>query len=124
MVMMTFKRQITLMAGMALLFLLPAGCMSVGTVDSSTLRGLAIKYVRVPLTEDLSETPVSFRHCEGKIVQVKEPVSGYGIYARWSSNAILDIARRCGMERVYFADLEIFNFFGIWKHEKVYIYGE
>jgi len=57
-------------------------------------------------------------------LMVKEPFSGYGIYAEVKSNAIGDIANRNGLAKVYFAVKETFNILGIWKTETVYVYGE
>ena len=84
----------------------------------------AFIHIKVPLTKDLVKSPVIEIHNEGKVVQVKEPFSGSGFYAKWDSNAIGDIAQRYGMKEVYFADMEIFSVLGIWTHRKVYVYGE
>lgn len=42
----------------------------------------------------------------------------------WSSNAIGDIARKHGMEEVYFADMEIFSIFSVWTQRTVHLYGK
>lgn len=76
------------------------------------------------MSEDLVNSPVIVVHTGGKIIQVKEPVSGYGFYAQWNSNAIGDIAQRYGLKEVYFADIEIFSILGIWTHKKVHVYGK
>ena len=33
-------------------------------------------------------------------------------------------AKKHGLSKVYFADIEIFDVLGIWHHEKLHIYGE
>ena len=89
------------------------------------LRGLIYTHVRLPLTPNLDRTPFpSPVPSSGKIIQVKEPFSGYGIYARVNSNAIGDIARKHGVDTVYFADQEIFSLLGIWKTTQVHVYGK
>ena len=128
---MSFKRKI-FFAGFLLFLHFPTGCSSVRGVGSRALTtsipGIpflpAFVRIKVPLSGDLVNTPVIEIHSEGKVVQVKEPFSGSGFYARWDSNAIGDIAQSYGLKKVYFADMEIFSILGIWRHEKVLIYGE
>jgi len=91
---------------------------------SAPLVGLIYTHVRLPLTANLEKTPFpAGTPASGKIIQVKEPFSGYGIYARVNSNAIGDIARQHGVDTVYFADQEIFSLLGIWKTTQVHVYG-
>jgi hypothetical protein len=126
---MSIRKKIVLAALVFLHFL--TGCMGVGGVGNSSLTrtpGIPLPrlfvHIKLPLSEDLVSSPVIVIHSGGKIVQVKEPLSGYGLYARWDSNAIGDIAQSNGLKKVYFADVEIFSILGIWRQEKVYIYGE
>ena len=100
------------------------GCLAVGRVDSSILRGKIFTHVRIPYTIDLHNTPVTDIPSDGKIIRIKEPVSGYGFYTELNSNAIGEIAKKHGISKVYFADLEIFSVLGVWRHEKLHIYGE
>ena len=90
----------------------------------SLLTGMVFTHIRVPYTTDLHSTPVTDIHSNGMIIRIEEPVSGYGLYTEFNSNAIGDIAKKHGLSKVYFADLETFNILGIWKHEKLHIYGE
>ena len=77
-----------------------------------------------PFKTDLLNTPVKDTQASGIIIHIQEPVSGYGLYTEFNSNAIGDIAKKHGLTKVYFADLEIFNVLGIWTHERLHIYGE
>jgi len=95
-----------------------AGC------GSNSLQGIVFAHIRIPLTKNLDNTSVTSIHAGEMIIKIKEPVSDYGFYAKLKSNAIGDIAKRNGFEKVYFADLEIFNILGIWTSQKVHIYGE
>ena len=105
-------------AALCLLMPLLSGC------GSAPLVGLIYTHVRLPLTANLERTPFpSTQPSSGRIIQVKEPFSGYGIYARVNSNAIGDIARKHGVDTVYFADQEIFSLLGIWKTTQVHVYG-
>ncbi|MEA3343802.1 MAG: hypothetical protein U9Q92_06580 [archaeon] len=120
---MTLKKNIFL-AGMLLLLPLIGGCLAVGGVNNSILRGRIFKNVRIPYTTDLHNTSVTDIHGSGKIIHIEEPVSGYGFYTELNSNAIGDIAKKHGLTKVYFADIEIFSILGVWGHEKLHIYGE
>ena len=106
--------------GICLLALGAAGC-----GGGSPLKGLIYTHVKLPLTPNLNRTPFPLSApVSGRIIQVKEPFSGYGIYARVNSNAIGDIARKHGINTVYFADQEIFSLLGIWKTTHVHVYGQ
>ena len=41
-----------------------------------------------------------------------------------NSNALGDIARRHGVDPLYFADREVFSILGIWKTNRVFLYGD
>jgi hypothetical protein len=99
-----------------------AGLSGCGT---GPLVGLVYTNVKLPLTLDLKSTPMP-AHLPGsdRIIEIKEPFSGLGIYARVSSNAIGDIARQNGVDPLYFADQEVFSILGIWKTQRVFLYGE
>ena len=93
-------------------------------MGSDSLKGYVFKFVRVPLTINLDNTPVTIFQSNGKIIKIEEPFSSYGFYAEFNSNAIGDIAKKHGLNKVYFADLEIFSILGIFKYNEVHIYGE
>jgi len=87
--------------------------------------GWIYTHVRFPLTENLDRTPVpTGAPPSGRVLEVKEPFSGFGIYARVDSNAIGDIARENGMHTLYFADQEIFSILGVWTTTRTVLYGE
>ena len=48
--------------------------------------GCAYVNVRTPYDTDLNRTPTAVGTGEGKIIRIKEPFSGYGIYAEFNSN--------------------------------------
>jgi hypothetical protein len=89
------------------------------------LIGLAYTNVRLPLTRDLHETPVPVgQPPSSQIVEVREPVSGFGFYARVNTNAIGDIANENDIDPLYFADQQIFSILGIWNSVRVHVYGQ
>jgi len=88
------------------------------------LVGLVYTKVKMPLSRDLNTSPLKENAGIGRVIKIKEPVSGYGIYAELNSNAIGEIAKKHGISKVYFADRELFSVLGIWTTEKVIIYGE
>jgi hypothetical protein len=88
------------------------------------LAGLVYTNVRQPLTLDLKATPVPERPPDSdRIIEIREPFSGLGVHARVSSNAIGDIAWQNGVDPLYFADQEVFSILGIWKTQRVFLYG-
>lgn len=89
------------------------------------LVGLVYTNIKQPLTLDLKATPLPVRPPDSdRIIEIREPFSGLGMYTRVSSNAIGDIARQNGVDPLYFADQEIFSILGIWKTTRVFLYGE
>lgn len=100
-----------------------SGCAS-GIDTPPHLRGYVFKYTTVPYTADLHDTPVSDSTGEGLGIRLKEPFSGYGVSAEYDANAIGDIARKHGMETIYFADREEFKILGVFRQRRLHIYGE
>jgi hypothetical protein len=81
--------------------------------------------VKLPLTVDLKATLLPERPPDSdRIIEIREPFTGLGMYTRVSSNALGDIARQNGMDPLYFADQEVFSILGIWKTQRVFLYGE
>lgn len=97
------------------------GLMGCGT---GPLVGLIYTKVKMPLSRDLNASLLKENEGTGKVIKIKEPISGYGIYAELNSNAIGEIAKKHGIGTVYFADQERFSVLGIWTTTKVIIYGE
>ena len=107
--------------------LLMAAALALGLTACGTgpLVGLVYTNVKLPLTRDLHATPVPTAPPRSKgVIESKEPITGLGLYARVNSNAIGDIARQNGIDRLYFADQEVFSILGIWKTHRVILYGE
>lgn len=107
--------------------LLLAAALALGLTACGTgpLVGLVYTDVRLPLTRDLHATPVPSGPPKSKqVIEIKEPITGLGLYARVNSNAIGDIARQNHLKRLYFADQEVFSILGIWKTHRVILYGE
>ena len=88
------------------------------------LVGLIYTKVKMPLSRDLDVSPFKYNDGTGKVVRIREPISGYGIYAELNSNAIGEIAQKHGISTVYFADQQLFSVLGIWSSTEVIIYGE
>lgn len=89
------------------------------------LVGLVYTKVRLPLTRDLHATPLpGNRPYSDRVIEIKEPFTGIGLYTRVSVNAIGEIARQNDVDPLYFADQEIFSVLGIWKTHRVFLYGD
>jgi hypothetical protein len=104
--------------------LLSTGCGAVVKNGHAVLAGAVYTRIKFPLTTDLDQTPAAVDAGNGKIVRIKEPFSGYGIYAEFNSNAIGEIAKRHGLKTVYYADIERLSILGIWRHDEVIVCGE
>jgi hypothetical protein len=115
----TIVRRLALGLGLAAAVLTVAAC--------SNLRPFGLIYTdtRYPLTKNLHNTPMPANTpSNGRTLEIKEPITGLGLYARVDSNAIGDIARQNGMQTLYFADQETFSILGIWTTVKTILYGE
>lgn len=115
------KRPLWILATAALSLSLLAGCSIIG---NGVPAGFLFTYARIPYTHDLNNTAMTDFEADGRVVRIKEPLTGYGIYTELNTNAIGDIAARHGIHEVYFADLEILSILGIFNHNKLYIYGK
>jgi hypothetical protein len=94
----------------AALLLLLNGCVT----------GLIYTHVVEPLDLNARETSIVPESQAGDIKQMQYSI----VDVRWDSNAIGDIAKREGIETVYFADMETFSLvLGIWRQRTVHIYG-
>jgi hypothetical protein len=101
-----------------LLCAVAAGC------SGLPVTGLIYTNVKAPLTRNLDATPMPpHPPQDGRVIEIREPVTGLGISAKIQSNAIGDIAKTCGLKTVYFADQEVFSLLGIWTTQKAIIYG-
>jgi hypothetical protein len=111
-------RSVLLMLTIVLVF----GLSACGT---GPLVGLVYTNVKLPLTRDLHATPLPTTPPRSdRVIEIKEPISGLGLYARVNSNAIGEIARQNGIKTLYFADQEVFSILGVWKTHRVILYGQ
>ncbi|MDL2268985.1 TRL-like family protein [Desulfosarcina sp. OttesenSCG-928-A07] len=89
------------------------------------LVGILYTNVHMPLTQDLDETPAAMRApCTSRVIEIREPISGAGLYAKVNTNAIGEIARENGITELHFADQQVRSILGIWKTNRVYLYGD
>ena len=110
------SRHLFFAALLILLTLSMSGC--------APLSGIIYTHTFTPYTQDLHNTPFSETKAGDHVVKIKEPFSGLGLYAEFDSNAIGDIARKYGLTRVHFADLETFSVLGFWTESNIIVYGE
>ncbi|MBI5064127.1 MAG: hypothetical protein HZB87_11875 [Desulfatitalea sp.] len=88
-------------------------------------RGILYTNMRLPLTRNLHDSPAPAEvPNSGRTLEIKEPISGVGLYVQVDSNAIGDIARQNGMQTLYFADRQYFSILGIWTTDKTILYGQ
>jgi hypothetical protein len=98
------------------LSLLLAGC-SNGVLFSSGLYSHTVE----PLTFNRNPTEVerSLQQANGDISHIQ-----FRVAVVWGTNGIGDVARKNGIETVYYADIEKLRvLFGIWQEDIVHVYG-
>ena len=101
--------------GLALSLLL-AGC-SNGVLFGSGLYAHTVE----PLTFNRNATEIdrSMLHANGDINHIQ-----FRLSILWGTNGIGDVARKNGIETVYYADIEKLRvLFGIWQEDIVHVYG-
>jgi PBP1b-binding outer membrane lipoprotein LpoB len=93
---------------LALLF---SGCVYIHTVE--------------PLTLNMDRTPMTSVEKEGSLKLISfPPLSGAYQLVAWDSAAIGDVAKKQGMQEVYFADLETLSILRIWNRYTIHVYGK
>ena len=127
--MRTVRYTLLLLAGVSL-----SACMinfagSAGPVstDSDSSRGVGLLYtnVVVPLDVNMNETPIGKRKGRSELTRVVEPLTGAQVSVEIDSIAIADAARKAGLTKVYYADIQIKEIlFGIFQQRTVLVYGE
>lgn len=95
-----------------------AACLFVG-LSSCSAPGVIFTRITEPLDLDFDETPIhpsegqaNIKHLQYNQVQVQ-----------WDSNAIGDIAKQAGFQKIYYADLETLSVLGLWNQYTVHVYG-
>ncbi len=103
------KRTIEVIVLVAAVLIMPA-C-SVGLIYTHTYR---------PLTLDMNHTEIIPSSQIGDIKHIQ--FSWVGV--AWDSDAIGDIAKKHGVNTIYFADLETLSVLTIWNQYTVHVYGK
>lgn len=96
-----------------------AGCSMAGP-------GRLYTRVTLPYSRDFNSTPVGAKQYVLKATHhLREPVSGYGVTVEWSADQIQAAARRAGISRINYVDLQTTSFvLGIYTRQKLIIYGD
>jgi len=81
--------------------------------------GIIYTHTREPLSLDMRPTKVVQTEKTGDIKHIQ--VNWIGV--AWDSAAFGDIAKKNGMNELYFADLEKLKVLGIWNQYTVHLYG-
>ena len=105
---MVFGKKLTGCACLAaVIALVSTGCGAVVKNGHAVLIGAVYTRVKFPLTTDLNQTPAAIDIGSGKIVRIMEPLSSYGIYAEFNSNAIGEIAKKIKGERFVYPSVDL-----------------
>lgn len=79
----------------------------------------------MPYTLDMNRTSAGSRRITIDEYRIREPVSGYGIYALWQNRDVQAAAKQANMSRIHYADRRIFSILGgIYRKRSLIIYGE
>jgi hypothetical protein len=85
---------------------------------SLTLTGCIYSHTIEPLMTDYQSTPVGDGHSSGDVKTVTFYVS-----VEWDKNGIGAIAKKHGIEEIYYADIEETRVLSFWQQRKVHVYG-
>ena len=100
-----------------------AACIALTACLQGCLYGGAIyQDTTTPFDVNLNNTDVHKEHETGETKRLIIPLAFIAL--TWDSNAIGDIAKKSGMQRVFYADKRVLNILGIWRQEFVTIYGK
>jgi hypothetical protein len=94
---------------------------------SACMTGLIYTHTYEPLTTNFDHTPVQLDRADeadGDVKHVRVPLSEVDLDVLWNSNAIGDVAKREGLERVDYADLETLKVLTVWNTYTVHVYGK
>ena len=105
-----------------------AGRAAIGAVALTTLifassgcvSGLLYTHTITPLTTNFDATPVV------DTMAGKSDIKHFRYYLidlQWHSNAIGDVAKAYGFDRLFYADLETLTILGFWTQKWVHLYG-
>lgn len=88
-------------------------------------RGRVYTRVVEPYTKDFHETPVGDKTCRVSEHLVKEPVSGAGVSASWTTRAIAEAACREGITNLYYVDVETLSILNsLYRRRTLILYGD
>lgn len=82
------------------------------------LSGCIYAHTVAPLTADFTGTPAGNGSSSGEIKTVTFYVS-----VEWDKNGIGTIAKKHGIEEIYYADIETVSVFRYWTQKRVHVYG-
>ncbi len=87
--------------------------------------GLIYTHTITPLTTNFNNTPREVAWDDGEIKHLHVFIPNMvNVDVLWDSNAIGEIAKQNGFDKVYFADREDLSFLlGIWTRHIVHVYG-
>ena len=104
---------------------LPALIFPVLLFCGCAVQGWLITRTVTPYTRDFRETPVGTKTCIISHHKLKEPVSGYDIYAEWTSGTLTNSAANAGITNICYMDLRTFSILaGIYRKRDLIIYGD
>jgi hypothetical protein len=86
---------------------------------SCTPYGILYTHIKQPLDTNMSQTPMNENNAQGDIKHIQ-----FYVDVMWDSNAIGDIAKKHGIETIYYVDIETLSVLTIWNQYTVHIYGE
>jgi TRL-like protein family len=92
------------------------GCVERGILYSNTVE---------PYSEEFNATPIGTKSCVINSHEIEDPLTGYNISAEWTTNAILDAARKAGIREIHYIDkktLSLFN--GVYRRETLIVHGD
>ena len=92
---------------------------------SSLMIGHIYSNTTHPYSKDFNNTPVGTKQCIISNDRVREPVTGYGIYAEWDKKTIEEAAKKAGISKIHYAEIKTLRFFrNIYRRRTIIVYGD
>ncbi|OGV66024.1 MAG: hypothetical protein A2283_08540 [Lentisphaerae bacterium RIFOXYA12_FULL_48_11] len=98
------------------LLFLCVGCVAQGRLYTKVV---------LPYSTDFQDAPSGTKACRIAEHRLKEPYTGAGITATWTSRVLEEATRNAGITNIYYADLETLSVLnGIYLKKTLIIYGD
>jgi hypothetical protein len=113
-----------LLAALPLLAALSGCCFFEGPIYDCPLTGRFYSHYTYPVVSDMNHTPRGTKRVMLDSHYAEAPFTRGLVNAEWHSRAIGDAAKRHGLDNVYFADMHVLTIFGVYRRQRIEVWGD